>query len=586
MNVIGISGFEQSVPFKQAQWPGLDPREYRISQGHDSAAALIVDGKCIAAAAEERFNRQKHTGNFPISAINYCLEEAGLDLNDIDELAHGFDYSPYEAIYCLDPVSTKQYRQVYSKKALLATVQRYFPNFSPDRVKQVDHHLSHAASAYYTSGWGECLVIVSDGMGEVHSLSVYLARDGKLQRIHTIPASDSIGILYSLVTLHLGFEFNSDEYKIMGLAPYGDPNRFRLFFNEVVRFCEPGSIRIPILKLNRTREQRETYAATRRFLAEKLVPERQPADEILDIHRDVAAALQDVLDKAMVWICEYFGSATGMRNLALAGGVALNCTANSKIMRAGYFGEIYIQPAAGDDGSALGAALYRSAERGRIRSERQPTPFLGPAYSPADIEAALDEFASRIEVSRFPDLEQAATHAAQLIAGAAVVAWYRGRMEFGPRALGHRSILADPGHPQMRDRINAMVKMREAFRPFAPAVSIEQVHRWFDVEPGTRLPYMIMNVDVRSEYRSVLPAVTHVNGSARVQTVSADDNEDFHTLLRAVGRTAGREMLLNTSFNIKGQPIVNTPHEAIETFLRTGIDCLFLENIFVRRREN
>lgn len=585
MNVLGISGLEQSVPFKKAHWPELKDRECRISQGHDSAAALIVDGQCVAAVAEERFNRKKHTGDFPIHAIKYCLQEAKLDVSDVDVLAHGFDYSRYRNIYSVDPISSKQYREVYSREALLSAVQRSLPEFPIDRVRHVDHHLSHAASAYYTSGWNDCLVVVADGMGEINGISVFLAHNGELRNLHSIPAYDSIGILYSLVTLHLGFDFNSDEYKIMGLAPYGEPNEFRDFFSRVVTFCKNGSVRIPILRLNRTRVEKERYACTRAFLAQNLVPEREPEDEILDVHRNVAAALQETLDKTMLHVCGYFGSVTGMRKLALAGGVALNCTANGRIMRAGYFDEIYIQPAAGDDGTALGAALYQSGKLGVTCSGRQKTPFYGPAYTAAEIESALNEFASCIQLERFADLEHVVREAARLIAGSAVVAWYRGRMEFGPRALGNRSILADPGHPQMRDRINAMVKMREAFRPFAPAVSIEQVHRWFDVEPGTELPFMIMNVDVRDEYRSKLPAITHVNGSARVQTVSAKDNPDFHSLLRAVGRTTGREMVLNTSFNVKGQPIVNTPREAVETFLRTGIDYLFLQNVLVRRRD-
>ena len=585
MNIIGISGFDQSVAFRRAQWPGLDEREYRISQGHDSAAALTINGKCVAAAAEERFSRKKHTGDFPIHAIQYCLAEAGLALSDIDELAHGFDYSRYKNIYSLDPISAKQYHEVYSKEALLSLVERHLPGFPLDRVKQVDHHLSHAASAYYTSGWDECLVIVADGMGEVHSISVYTAQNGKLEKIHQVPAHDSIGILYSLVTLHLGFDFNSDEYKIMGLAPYGNPERFRSFFNRIVSFCGNGSLRIPILKLNRTRDERERYSVTRDFLSRNLIPERQPNDEISEIHQDVAAALQEVLDNTMLYLGAYFGCVTGMRKLALAGGVALNCTANGKILRSGHFDEIYVQPAAGDDGTALGAALQRSAELGAISSGRQPVPFYGPSYTDEDIESALKDFEASIEVVRFPHLDCACAEAARLIASSAVIAWYRGRMEFGPRALGHRSILADPGHPEMRDRINAMVKMREAFRPFAPAVSHEQVHQWFEVKPDTELPYMIMNVDVREEHRAKLPAITHVNGSARVQTVSARDNSEFHTLLQAVGRVTGREMVLNTSFNVKGQPIVNTPHEAIETYLRTGIDYLFLENTLVRRRK-
>jgi carbamoyltransferase len=250
----------------------------------------------------------------------------------------------------------------------------------------------------------------------------------------------------------------------------------------------------------------------------------------------------------------------------------------------GLFDEIYIQPAAGDDGSALGAALYRSSQAGKIHNVRSSTPFYGPAHSTEKIEAALADFADRIEVRRYDALAETCTEAARLIGEGRVIAWYRGRMEFGPRALGHRSILADPGRPEMRDRINAMVKMREAFRPFAPAVNLEQVHQWFDVPPMTELPYMITIVDVRKEYRSQLPAITHVDGSARVQTVSAKDNQEFHTLLQAVGRITGREMVLNTSFNVRGQPIVNTPGQALGTFLGTGIEFLFLENILVSRR--
>jgi carbamoyltransferase len=584
MNLIGISGLEQSMPFKRRHWPGLDEREYRMSQGHDAAAALIVDGSCVCAAAEERFNRKKHSSDFPIHAIQYCLAEAGLDLADIDEIVHGFDYGPYKGVYSLDPIAAERYRQVYSREALLSLVDRYLPGFPESRVTQVDHHLTHAASAYFTSGWDECLVIVADGMGEVHGVSVYIARNGKLEPIKKVPASDSIGILYSLITFHLGFDFNADEYKIMGLAPYGDPERFQPFFRKIITLCDNGSIRIPILRLNRTREEQEQYLATRQFLSRSLVAERHPDDDILDVHRDVASALQDALDRTLLYLCGYFGSVTGLRKLALAGGVALNCTANGKILRSKYFDEIYVQPAAGDDGSALGAALYRSAQLGSIRNIRQATPFLGPGHGLPEIRAALKTFSSSIDVVEFSDLQEAAREAARLIAASSVIAWYRGRMEFGPRALGHRSILADPGHPQMRDRINAMVKMREAFRPFAPAVTIDEVHRWFEVEAGTELPFMIMNVDVREEHRSALPAITHVNGSARVQTVAAHDNCEFYQLLKEVGRQTGREMVLNTSFNVKGQPIVNTPQEAIETYLRTGIDYLFVENFLVRRK--
>ena len=585
MRILGISGLENSVPFKKAHWPGLDEREYRISQGHDAAAALVVDGVLVAAAAEERFSRKKHTGDFPLGAINYCLSEARISPSDIDEIAHGFDYSRYGWLYGREPDLLKQYQEVFSREALLALIERDLPGFPAERVHQVSHHLAHAASAYFTSGWDECLVVVTDGMGEMHSATVYHGRDGKLVKLHSISAHDSIGVLYSLITLHLGFDFNSDEYKIMGLAPYGDPRRFRDFFARAVEFGDNGSIRIPLLRLNETKDERENYLHSRRYLDENLLRERRPEDEISDEHKDVAAALQECLDRTMQHLCGHFGKRTGLRRLALAGGVALNCTANGKLLQSGLFDEIYVQPAAGDDGTALGAALYRESLAGEVKNTRMRVPFYGPAYSLPEIESALAHFAGQVKVVRFRTQSDTFKTAADLIAEGRVIAWYRGRMEYGPRALGNRSILADPGHPEMRDRINAMVKMREAFRPFAPAVTIEQVDRWFEVAPMTELPYMIMTVDVREQYRAALPAITHVNGSARVQTVSASGNEDFHALLRAVGKTTGREMVLNTSFNVKGQPIVNTPREAIETFLRTGIECLFLENILVTRRD-
>lgn len=586
MNILGISGLEFAVPFKRSQWPGLDEREYRISQGHDSAAALIVDGHCVAAAAEERFSRRKHTGDFPSGAIAYCLDEAGIGLEDVDEIVHGFDYSPYRAAYSLDETTAALYDEVFSREALLRLVARDLPGFPAHRVHHLDHHSAHAASAYFTSGWDECLVAVIDAMGEAHGASIFVGRDGELQLTHQIAANDSIGILYSLVTLHLGFDFNADEYKIMGLAPYGDPSRFRRFFQEQVALLEDGTVRIPLLKLNRSREERETYLRSRDFLTANVCPPRQPQDEITAEHCDVAAALQECLDRTVLHICSRFACRTGLRKLALAGGVALNCTTNGGLQRSGMFDAIYIQPAAGDDGTALGAALYRAAQAGEVRNFRFPVPYLGPAYGPADIDSALAEFGDKIEVRRMSSLDDTCAEAARLIGNGKVIAWYRGRMEYGPRALGHRSILADPSDPGMRDRLNSMVKMRESFRPFAPAVTIEQVHRWFDVPPGTELPYMIVTVDVQDFCRAELPAITHVNGTARVQTVTMRDNCEFHALLRAVGKLSGREMVVNTSFNVKGQPIVNTPREAIETYLNTGIDALFLENIVVTRKSD
>jgi carbamoyltransferase len=584
MRIIGISGLANSESYKRSRYPHLDRSEHRIRQGLDSAAALLCDGEIVAAAAEERFTGEKQTGAFPVGAINYCLSEGGLRFDEIDAFVHAFDYAPYENAWRLDASSSDMYDAVFSRSALLREVERHFPRFPESRVHHVGHHQAHAASAYFTSGWDECLTVVVDGMGEVHAATVYHARNNELKKLHDISALHSIGILYSLITLHLGFDFNGDEYKIMGLAPYGDPGRYRNFFERAAEFRGSGSICIPALSLNRTREERDNYTATRRFLEQQLGPRRKSDEEVNDGHRDLAAALQEWLEKAMLHICGHFQRQTGIRRLALAGGVALNCTTNGKLMRSGLFDEIYVQPASGDDGTALGAALQWAAVHDRVCNRRLPVPFLGPASKECEVDGALDQYSHLIEVKRFPNTQIACAEAADWIARGRVIAWHRGRMEFGPRALGNRSILADPSHPEMRDRINAMVKKREAFRPFAPAVSAEQAHTWFDIEPGTELPYMIMIVNVRERHRATLPAITHVNGTARVQTVSAKDNRDFHSLLKAVGKTTGREMVLNTSFNVKGQPIVNTPTEAIKTFLGTGIQGLFLENHLVTRR--
>jgi carbamoyltransferase len=584
VNILGISGIDGTVDFKRRHWPDLSEREYRISQGHDSAAALVIDGEFAAGVAEERLSQDKHTGAFPRLAIRSCLEQAGLTIADIDEVAHGFDYGPYRGLYQLDPVSAQLYDEVLSPAAFTARVRQFLPDLEAGWIGGVDHHLAHAASAYYTSGWDDCLVIVVDGMGEAHGATVYRAQTGQLEPVQRISAANSIGVLYSIVTLHLGFEFNSDEYKVMGLAPYGDPARFADFFADAVRLRADGGWDIPLLKLGRDRDQRENHTAARERLAAELLPARAPEAEILDVHRDIAAGLQRRLDQAMVHLCAHHASRLGVARLALAGGVALNTTANARLVDTGLFAEIYVQPAAADDGVSLGAALQRAAGHREVVNRRSPTPFYGPAPTPAQLAEALEFFAGEILIERFASLDEACTASAELIAAGQVLAWYRGRLEFGPRALGHRSIVADPSRPDMRDRVNGLVKMREAFRPFAPAVTTREASHWFEVPDGVELPYMNVNVAVRARFRAELPAVTHVDGSARLQTVSPLDNPEFHALLVAVGRRTNREIVLNTSFNVRGQPIVNTPSEAIETFLGTGIEALFLENVLVRKR--
>jgi carbamoyltransferase len=584
LKVLGITGFENSIPYLRALYPGRDVREYRISQGHDSAAALLIDGEVIAASEEERFSRKKHTGDFPSGAIRYCLEEANLGLADLDVIAHAFDYEPVKNLWLGKPETARQYEAVFSPAQLRKQLERDFPDVDLRKLRHVSHHEAHEASAYYCSGFDECVSLVIDGMGEMHGASVYhRTRDG-IALLGRISAANSIGVLYSLVTLHLGFDFNADEYKIMGLAPYGDPERHRRFFDEQVQLTHGGGLKIPLLRLNKTPEERDFYLASRAFLAEHLIPVRDPDEELTDAHRDVAASLQACLDRVFVGLTSFYGEKTGCRRLAMAGGVALNCTSNGKILRAGHFDEVFVQPVAGDDGTALGAALLVEAEQGHLEPKRIAVPFFGPAPSKDEIRRAIDDVRASVDVEDLGSLAGAAGRAAQEIGAGRVVAWYRGRMEFGPRALGHRSILGDPRHPEMRDRVNAMVKMREAFRPFAPAVLESRAPLYFDVPEGSSYPYMIVIVDVREEHRKSFPAITHVDGTARLQTVSEESNPIFHALLVEVEKVTGVPMVLNTSFNVKGQPIVNTPEEAIDTYLKTGIDTLILDDYCLRKR--
>jgi carbamoyltransferase len=588
MKILGISGLEKAAHFKRTHWPGLDDREYRMIQGMDSAAVLVVNGKLVAAAEQERFCGKKHTGDFPIDAIRYCLSHAGVSIFEIDEIAHGFDFAPHRDHFTPDELSTGIFDKVFSRNILLSQVRRDLPGYSVANVHNVSNQLAQAASAAYTSGWDECLIVVNQAMGEVESLSVYSFQDGKFNKIHGLAISDSIGLLCSLVTLHLGFEFNSDEYKIMGLAPYGDPARFRGFFEGAVQLRPGGFIRIPMLHGNC--EERENYTATRAWLGQRLLPARAPDEPIQSIHQDVAAAMQERVERAVLHVCEHFGRKTGMRRLALAGNISLNCTAHGKLSRSTAFDEIYVQPLSAGDGAALGSALYRTSLAMEIPNKRFPVPLFGPRYNAREIETVLHRCNRKLQFKRYNSLEETCAAAAQSIAEGHVIAWSRGRMEFGPCALGNRSILADPGRPEMRERVNIAMKRSEAtlekngtFCPFASACAIEEAHRWFDIAPGAEFPYKTSTVEVRPEMRSLLPAITHLDGSTRLQTVSVESNSDFHALLVAIGETTGRQMALNTSFDAKGQPIVNGPEEAIEAFLNSGIEDLFLENFHVCR---
>lgn len=584
MNIIGYSGLHNSVAFKKRIFPDLSPREYRIAQGFDSAAALVTGQSIVAAVAEERFSGEKGTNAFPLNALRYCLQAGHLSPADVDAIAHGFSYEPFQEAFEHNPFSQQQFEQVYARE----NQQRYLEEFFPEtglagKLVGVPHHLAHAASAYYVSGFDEALILVVDGMGEVHSTTVAVGRGHNIDILKTVTAPHSLGILYGVLTLYLGFRMSFDEYKVMGLAPYGDARRYFKPLMDFVQLNPDGTYAVPLLFRNPTTAEKETYRGTLRILEETFGPPRQPGSEITQHHKDIAAALQAVLQAGLMHILRHFKQETGLPNLCLAGGVALNCTANGVVKRSRMFNDMFIQPAAADDGTALGAALYvKNQVEEKPAFQKMVMPLWGPAFTAADIEPLLR---ARFDVrySRADNFDALAHDVTARLADGQVVAWFQGRMEYGPRALGNRSILADPRRPDMRAHINRLVKKREGFRPFAPAVTIEAAPHYFDIDPGDESLYafMLAVTQVRPAYRSQLPAITHVDGSARVQTVSRAGNPRFWQLLNTFAEKTGLPVLLNTSFNLRGQPIICTPAIAVETFAQSEIDVLVLEDFIV-----
>jgi carbamoyltransferase len=589
MNVIGISGLHNSVPFKKRELPNLSLRDYRIVQGLDSAAALVTCQGVVAAAAEERFSREKGTGAFPSCAIQYCLQAGGLTLGEIDYVAHGFSYEPFRSLFenNENEVTKKQFSEVYSQEVQLQCLRENLPSIDwSNKLFQVPHHLAHAASTFYVSGFEESLILIADGMGEVDSTTIAFGCKNNIRVVKRIPALHSLGILYGVFTIYLGFDMNIDEYKVMGLAPYGNPRRYFDQIMDLVNLQKDGTYTIPVLYQNATFEEKETYGGTLRFLAEKFGPARVPSAEITHRHIDIAAGLQHVLQASLLHILRYFKRETNQKNLCMAGGVALNCTANSVIKRSRMFKHVFVQPAAGDDGSALGAALYvERADRATSSSKRMALPLWGPSFDNNAIACALREW-RECAVTYFSSFDDLVQNIARRISRGEIVGWFQGRMEFGPRALGSRSILGDPRDPGMRDRINRLVKKREAFRPFAPAVTVEAASHYFEIEKGDEatFSYMLFVTQVREQYRQHFPSLTHVDGSARVQTVAKEDHAAFWGLLTEFGEITGAPILLNTSFNVRGQPIVCTPSEAIDTFCSAELDALAIGNYVVVRK--
>lgn len=585
---------------------------------HDSAAALLRDGVVVAATQEERFTRIKHDPGFPANAIAYCLDHAGTTLDAVDAVV--FYDKPFlkferllETYIAFAPRGFASFRRamplwlrekLFLKDLLRKRLTAAFGPFDwQSKLMFSEHHLSHAASAFYPSPFEEAAVLTMDGVGEWCTTSTAIGRGSDLKIDKEIHFPHSLGLLYSAFTYYLGFKVNSGEYKVMGLAPYGRPAYTDRIFDNLIDLKADGSFRLNQEYFDYCTGLTMTNG---RFDALFGGPPRQPGEELSHRHMDIAASIQAVTEEAVLRLTRALAKDSGMDNLCLAGGVALNCVANGRIQRDGAFKNIWIQPAAGDAGGALGAAL--AAYHLNFKRLRAPAPgedgmsgaYLGPAFSQAEIERRLTEAGARFQV--LSDDETVAETARALADGAAV-GWFQGRMEFGPRALGGRSILGDPRPPEMQRKLNLKVKYRESFRPFAPSILADKAGDWF--EGVGRSPYMLVvdwlrddrrrqadpataelsGIDLLNVARSDMPAVTHLDYSARLHTVEAASNPRFHALLTAFHDLTGCPALVNTSFNVRGEPIVCTPEDAFRCLMGTELDLLVAGNCILRKAE-
>ena len=552
---------------------------------HDSAAALVVDGRLTAAASQERFSRIKHDSEIPVEAARFCLDKAGLTIADIDWLVfYDKPLTKFERIvtgYMAEPV--RSYRAVMQALPIwlgrkLWTEQALRKAFEyKGEILYTPHHLAHAAGTFFCSAFEKAAVLTIDGVGEWSTASWGIGENNHVELKAQMSYPHSVGLLYSAFTYYLGFMVNSAEYKIMGLAPFGTPRYAELIEEELVRIFDDGSI---ALNLDMFTFQHGLCMTGRRFDELFGRSRRTPDQPLEDFHQDIAASLQLVTEKIVRRQTRHVRKQTGLSHLCLSGGVALNCSATGKLLKEQIFDDIYIQPAAGDAGGAVGAALYVAHTVGN--APRQPQPFfgLGPSYENDQIKAFLD--CIDVQYSTGSDRTLART-VAKRIAEGAIVGIFHGAMEFGPRALGFRSILADPRDPEMKAKINRAVKYREPFRPFAPAVMRERVSDWFDCEGDS--PYMTVNFNVHEDKRALIPAVTHVDGTARIQTVAEPDNPMLHAILQQFEDLTGVPVLLNTSFNLRGHPIVNTPEEAFATFCSGGIDLLLIGSYLIDKQD-
>lgn len=582
---------------------------------HDSAAALVEDGRIVAAAQEERFTRKKHDSRYPINAIKYCLAEAGIGLGDIDHVV--FYDKPFlkferllETYLAFAPRGFTSFRmaiplwlkeKLFQKKLLTDELKAVEPGFDwEQRLLFAEHHQSHAASAFYPSPFDEALILTMDGVGEWATTSVGIGRGNALEMVKEIHFPHSLGLLYSAMTYYTGFKVNSGEYKVMGLAPYGEPKYAKTMFDHLIDVKDDGSFRLDLDYFDYCTGLTMTNA---KFDALFGGPPRKPEQRLEQKHMDLAASVQAVLEEVVLKLTRSLRREHGVENLCLAGGVALNCVANGKILRDGNWKNIWIQPAAGDAGGALGAALagyhlFKNGPRGAMTKsgDRMAGSYLGPEFKQADIEKRLTDVGAKFEVLSDDELT---TRASEDLASGLALGWFQGRMEFGPRALGGRSILGDARSPAMQKQLNLKVKYRESFRPFAPSVLREDVADWFELDGDS--PYMLLVADVKKERRramteaenalfgidklnvprSDIPAVTHVDYSARIQTVHADTNPRYHALISAFKARTGCPVIVNTSFNVRGEPIVGSPEDAFRCFMGSEIERLAVGNCYL-----
>ena len=549
---------------------------------HDSAAVLLKDGELVAAAQEERFTRKKADDDFPANAIRYCLSEAGIGAESLSAIAYyekPFLHFERLLLSFIEtwPRSLRPFLAAMPlwmrRKLWIESMIRKETGFSGD-VLYVDHHLSHAASAFFPSGFEEAAVLTLDGVGEWATTTCGIGKGNDLTLRRQIIYPDSLGLFYSSLTHYLGFKPNSAEYKVMGLAPYGTP-RYIDKLRSLIAIHDDGSYTLNRKVFGWHMSARKTSRALTRLLGE---PTRRPESPLSQFHKDVARSLQDVLEEAVVALAKRVRTETGMDRLCLAGGVALNCVANSRILREDIFTDVFIQPASGDAGGALGAALY--VEHAVLKNARRfpmRHVFWGPSYADASIEEALTNAGIRY---RALGKEQLIKETAALLADNKVVGWFQGRMEYGPRSLGNRSILGDPRQKENWQRINLKIKFRESFRPFAPSVLLERSGDYFDLRVPS--PFMLLTAQTKNDD---LPAVTHVDGSARLQTIAHAENPLYYELIEEFAALTGCPVLINTSFNVRSEPIVCTPLDAVHCFLATDIDYLAIGNCLIDKKD-